>query len=406
MRAALLLASALSALGAFPLAAQTYTSPYAITLTNAIGAWTTDFPARAQAVISNSSPPPADWYTHDYGSSSYGPLNPQLFTSSSAADPAAVDQLRFDRGPAVFNVPIAAPPGGVDPVVWQQQRLLFAARELIGTHYQHLHLPAFDPALVTGSVFNWSPVSGNTLLQTTQDLRRGEPGTATNPYKAAYNSPQPGIDCTDFSAYVYNLALGVQMHSGTSTQIAFGADPGPAPTNQPTALVLNPDGARITPSFLLGPNYGTSTPNAPGSLDGLISQLQPGDLLYMVGGTSISHVVVWLGEYGTLADGSPSPVPLVISSHDNTPAIFDTTAIDPITGLPLDGLIAEHLPPPGVQILPFTSDTWFYQNFSVAMQVVPEPPVGLLAVFGLAALLVIRFLRQRHRAGSAADPAG
>lgn len=379
-----------TACAAGTLPAQTYTSPYAITLGGSIPAWTSDFDARRQAVVSNSTPAPADWYSHDYGTSSYGPLNPQLFSSSAAADPSAVAALRYDRGHAVFDVAINTPPEGVSPDTWARQRLLFAASRLIGTHYQHLHLPGFDPALVTGSTFPWSPVSGNSLLQTTQDLRNGQPGTVANPYKSAYNSPHPGIDCTDFSAYLYNLALGVQMHSGTSTQVTFGTDSGPTTTNQPSSLVLDSAGSLLAPVFHTGPNYGTAIPNAAGSLDGVIARLHPGDLLYMTGGDGrISHVVVWLGEYGTLADGSPSAVPLVISSHDNTPAIFDTAAIDPITGLPLDGMVDAHLPPPGVHILPFTPETWFYQNFSLAMNIVPEPSAVALCLLGLAALLVI-----------------
>ena len=121
----------------------------------------------------------------------------------------------------------------------------------------------------------------------------------------------------------------------------------------------------------------------------------------MQGDLQIKHVVIWLGEYGTNADGTPSSVPLIISSHDNTPAIFDvngTDQIDLATGLPTamlpDGSNAtDFLPPPGVQILPFTPDTWFYQNFTVAMQVVPEPSTALLAGFGLLALFT--FLRRK-----------
>lgn len=387
----------LSALGAGSLLGQAYTSPYAITLSGDIATWTSDIAARNQAVVSNSDPLPADWYTHNYGTESYGPLNPQLFSSASAADPAAVQNLRYDRGGPVFNTPLNAVPGGVDPTVWQQQRLLSVASQLIGTHYQHLHLPTFNPSLVTGSTFNWSPVSGNELLQTTQDLRRNFQGTEINPYKAHYNSPQAGIDCTDFSAYVYNVALGVQLHSGTATQIEFTSGTGPATNNQPTALALNASGDLLTPTFFLGPNYGTTHFNTAGSLDGVINNLQAGDLLYMIGSSNIAHVVMWLGEYGTMADGSPSPVPLVISSHDNTPAIFDTTEIDASTGLPSDGQIQTHLPPPGVHILPFTPDTWFYQNFSVAMQVVPEPSITALLAIGLAAALGSTVVRCRKK---------
>jgi len=363
-------------IGVVSLRGHGYVSPYAITLDGNIGEWTSDFAVRDQAILSNSSPAPADWYTHDYGLQSYGPKSPQLFSSSSAANPLAVVEMQFDRGGPVFNSSIHARPVDVSANVWSRQRLLHAASQLIGTHYQHLHIPTFDPTRVTGSTFDWSPVSGNEYLQTTQDLRSDNPGTVLNPYKAHYNSPHAGIDCTDFSAYLYNLALGIQMHSGTANQVLTNS------WGDPTALVLDSSGATMTPVFYQGPNYGTGTVNASGSLDSVISQLQPGDLLYMHGRGVIAHVVVWLGEYGTLADGSPSPVPLVISSHDNTPAIFDTTEIDAITGLPLDGLIDEHLPPPGVHILPFTPDTWFYGNFSLAMHVVPEPSTEILFLLG------------------------
>ncbi len=374
---------------------QSYVSPFKISLTNDIAAWTTDFGTRAAAVISNSAPAPANWYSHNYGSLSYGPLNPQLYSSSSAPNPGLVQNLEYDRGGPVFDVAMESRPGSVDQQVWQQQRLLYAASQLIGTHYQHLHLPQFDPAQ-TESPFPWSPVSTNALLQTTQDLRADNPGTVANPYQTTYGSPQPGIDCTDFSAYVYSLALGVQMHSGTPSQVTFSSGTAPAPDNTPQALVLDADGNVVTPQFLLSPNYGLSGPNEAGSLDGVISQLQPGDLLYMKGGGgAISHVVMWLGEYGTDTNGSPSSVPLVISSHDNTPAIFDTTAINLTNGLPLDGTAADHLPPPGVQILPFSSENWFYQNFSLAMHVVPEPSVDWMLATAAAVLFAWHRLRRR-----------
>ena len=374
---------------------QSYVSPFQIALTNDIAAWTTDFAARTAAVISNSSLAPASWYSHNYGSLSYGPLNPQLYSSSSTPNPGLVQNLEYDRGAPVFDVAMQSRPGTVDPQVWQQQRLLYAASQLIGTHYQHLHLPQFDPAQANPT-FPWSPVSTNALLQTTQDLRAGQPGTVANPYQATYGSPQPGIDCTDFSAYVYNLALGVQMHSGTPSQVTFSSGTAPATNNTPQALVLDAEGNVVTPQFFLSPNYGLSGVNEAGSLDGVISQLLPGDLLYMKGaGGAISHVVMWLGEYGTGTNGSPSGVPLVISSHDNTPAIFDTTAINMTNGLPLSGTAADHLPPPGVQILPFSSENWFYQDFSLAMRVVPEPSAGWL--LGTAAAVLFAYHRLRRR---------
>jgi len=385
-----------------PACGQTYTSPFEITLNPQIATWTSDFANRQAAIDPSSSPAPADWYSTAYPSPSWGPSNPQLYSvgSLSGAGAAAATELKFDRGKEVYNVGLNTAPGGVDETTWMRQRLMFAAQQLIGTHYQHLHLPTFDPAQVNvpSYTFPWQAVSNNTNLQTTQQLENAAlTQTEANPYKAAYGSPQPGIDCTDFAAYIYNLALGVQMHSGTPDQISFidgaGSPVALGPGAIPKSTLVSASGAVMTPEFLTSPNFGTSTPNAAGSLDGVVSQLQPGDLLYMHGNGSILHVVVWLGAFGTNADGSPSDVPLVISSHDNTPAIFDTQSIN-ADGYPLDGNIAAHLPPPGVQILPFTSENWFYTNFSVAMQIVPVPEPSAFAMI-LSGLVLTGFFGMR-----------
>jgi cell wall-associated NlpC family hydrolase len=372
-----------------------YQSPFAITLDENIANWTTDFATRADAITANSTPDPAQWYNTDYGSVSYGPLNPQLYSVASSTNPAIAGFRAVDRGDAVFNVALQSRPSGVNPVLWQQQRLLHAASQYIGTHYQHLHLPDFDPAAVDPA-FPWSPVSNNSLLQTTQDLRAGQPGTEANPYAASYGSPQPGIDCTDFAALIYNLALGIQMFSGTPDQVTFTSGTKPETDNMPTATILDAYAQAIIPEFQLSPNYGTAAFNEAGSLDTLIASFQPGDLLYMRNSDGfLSHVVIWLGIYGTLEDGSPSSIPLVISSHDNTPAIFDTLAIDAITGLPLDNDILAHLPPPGVQILPFVEENWFYQNFSLSMRVIPEP--ATYAWFVALGAAIPLLLRKRRR---------
>jgi len=366
--------------------ALTYKSPFVISLTNTIKSWTSDFGARSAAIPANSYPATNNWYNFDYNSGypgSYGPLDPELYSTSSSntANTNIVQDLRYDRGPATYDVAINTPPPGVDPLTWEQQRLLAAASSLIGTHYQHIHLPSFNAAKVPTNDYTWSGVSTNQFLQTSRELIFGNTSTVINPYAATYGIATNGIDCTDFSSYIYNLALGIQMYSGTATQVEFTNSAGTPVllgTNAiPTATILANDGSVITPNFIESPNFGTGLLNGPGSLNSVIAQLRPGDLLYMWGApTNISHVVVWLGTYGSTVNGKPSTVPLIISSHDNTPAIFNTTNINSVTGLP-NGLTSNNtttfLPPPGVQILPFTPDTWFYQNFSVAMQVLPLP---------------------------------
>jgi cell wall-associated NlpC family hydrolase len=384
----------------------TYVSPFAITLDPSIATWTSDFSQRSMAIRDNSTPGPDDWYSSAPPSADYGPLNPQLFSVPdpiNAGNQAAYDQIRYDRGIAVGSVPINSTPGNVDPVVFQRQRVLHAVSQLIGTPYQHLHLPDFNPwangyqtqfSSGTDPVWPWSPVSNTPTIHTTQ----GTP--LTNIYQTEYGTGTAGIDCTDTSAYIYNLALGIQMNSGTSTQIQFSSGGKPEVGNVPFTTLLASDGSEITPTFIQSPNYGTATVNAAGSLeDDVFPYLQPGDLLYITDdpGGVISHVVIWLGEYGTNADGSPSTVPLVISSHDNTPAIFDVwgSALD-ANGLPVDGNIAAHLPPPGVHILPFTSNTWFYQNFSVAMQILPVPEPSTATLVGFAAFVLAKLGRRKR----------
>lgn len=381
-----------------PLAAvaQSYTSPFGISGFTPRPSWASELQSRQNLIETYSTPAPDHWYSSNWSAGSWGPLMPQLFSSASAPN-----LLADDRGQGVFNAAPLSPDSSLPDDVSMRERLLYVAQAYIGTAYQHIHMPTFDPGLVEQpGGYPWIPVSNNPYLQTTQQLGTGTTSTIPNPYQSTYGVPAPGIDCTDFSALVYNLALGIQMHSGTMNQLTF---PGSNASGTASAQILDSTGQPLTPGFLYGPNFGQPVLNQPDSLNATIAQLQPGDLLYMQGGLQIKHVVIWLGAYGTNADGTPSEVPLVISSHDNTPAIFDvngTGQIDPTTGLPLamqpDGSNAtEFLPPPGVHILPFTPDTWFYQNFTIAMQVVPEPSTLLLGACGLLGLLMCRSRRSR-----------
>jgi cell wall-associated NlpC family hydrolase len=346
-----------------------YVSPFRIQLDPRINSWTSDFAARTEQILNNSSPTLANWYQFNYSQQGYGPLSPQLMTATIGQTQGIAPAI--DRGPVVYNAPMNQPPDGVDTAYWQLQRLLAAASSLIGSPYQHLHLPQFNPADVPTGNFNWSQVSTNPTLQTSEMLLNNTFNPPVpNPYLAAYGKPTAGIDCTDFASYIYNLALGIQMYSGTPTQITFslnGQPSGPVAGSVASANVIRPDGSSITPKFIYSENFGKGQYNKPGSLDHIISQLKPGDLLYIGDENSVFHVVMWLGMMGT--DSAGNTFPLVISSHDNTPAIFDTAAVDPVTGFPTDGNIQGHLPPPGVQILPFVASNWFYQDFLVAMRV-------------------------------------
>ena len=368
-----------------------YVSPFQISLSANATAWSSDFIDRLELVTDYATPSPSQWTTANFTSRPYGPLTPQLFSTGNLSGNALAiyNLLKFDRGDAVFNSPMNTSPVGISNVQWMTQRLLNAANLFIGTHYQHLHLPNFNPATnkIPGNPtyqFPWSPVSNNPTLQTTQQLEnRNLIQSVANPYMATFGFAQPGIDCTDFSAMIYNLALGIQMHSGTPNQVSFLNAAGNATALSPTAIpytpALNSQGEVVDALFFKSPNMGQRKWNASGSLTNLTSQLQPGDLLYIGTPTNVLHVVMWLGANGTNLNGTPSSVPLVISSHDNTPAIFDTQSLN-VNGYPANGKISSHLPPPGVQILPFAPGNWFYNNFILAARLLPQATPGALLV--------------------------
>lgn len=370
-----------------------YVSPFQISLSANATAWSSDFIDRLELVTENAFPSPGNWTTFNFSKQVYGPLNPQLFTAGNLTGNALAIYQNLanpptgDRGDAVFNSPMNTSPVGVSNVQWMTQRLLYAANLFIGTHYQHLHLPNFNPATnkIPGNPnykFPWFPVSNNATLQTTQQLENPNLiQNVANPYMATFGFAQPGIDCTDFSAFIYNLALGIQMHSGTPNQVSFLNAAGNATALSPTAIPyipsINSQGEVVDALFFKSPNMGNR--NASGSLTNLTSQLQTGDLLYIGTPTKVLHVVMWLGANGTNLNGTASSVPLVISSHDNTPAIFDTQSLT-TNGYPTDGKISSHLPPPGVQILPFAPGNWFYNNFIVAARLLPQATPGALVV--------------------------
>ena len=381
-----------------------YVSPFKLTI-SAPSSWLTDIASRSALIDPNSTPHPTAWYTTNYPNFSWGPVTPQLYSvaQNQISNPALVMALEYDRGIPVYNTSINPLPAGASYFDWATQRLMATAQPMIGTAYQHLHLPTFNPSLVKppGS-FSWNPVSNKPLLQSSQQLLANQTGTQTNPYKDVYGLPAAGIDCTDFTAYLYNLALGYQMHSGTFNQVTFPEMISSLVGGTAAATVLDATGKAVQPSFFYGPNYGSDISNGSGSLDSVIDQLQPGDLLYIGNSSGIRHVVMWLGPIGVNQDGTASSVPLVISSHDNTPAIFDTQNIntDPTSalfGFPADGEIVAHLPPPGVHILPFSEQNWFYQDFQLAMRVLPNAAVPAPALPAWAVLGVAHRLRRLRR---------
>lgn len=122
-------------------------------------------------------------------------------------------------GPKAATYPPPAVPAGVDPVAWKRARVAVTALRYQGLPYRHHHIPAYDP-----------------------------PGEGA------------GLDCSNFTSWVYNYGLGIRFTSDIASQ----ADGPKAP------------GRRLSPD----------------------EPLAVGDLLFITtrDRSRVSHVVLWLGE--------------------------------------------------------------------------------------------------------------
>ena len=127
-------------------------------------------------------------------------------------------------GPAATTYPAVAVPSGCASDIWMRARVVQTAFKYIGLPYRHHHIPAWDP-----------PAS----------LRENE-------------GPGPGLDCSNFTSWVYNYGLGMRFVSDVDDQAAGPSAPG---------RVLEPG-----------------------------EQLEPGDILFIwdSGHTRRSHAVIYL----------------------------------------------------------------------------------------------------------------
>jgi len=142
-----------------------------------------------------------------------------------STDPVSAWPTLKGWGPHAAAYPVVAVPPGQDPVAWKRARVIAVARKYIGLPYRHHHVPDWEPS--------------------------GE----ADPHKAG-----KGLDCSNFSAWVYNYGLGLKFTSDIAQQA---------------------DGA-----------------TAPGRKLSAGEAFAPGDLLFILKGdrTCVSHVVIYIDE--------------------------------------------------------------------------------------------------------------
>jgi len=153
---------------------------------------TADFPSRDE--LPQTQDPPAEWYRTD----------------------AEGHYLNRGWGPRANALP---PPGipqdaGCDSTSWNQERILAVAMRYIyapdnplGLQYRHHHIPSWDPPTSTYAV-----------------AAEENPDSDAPHGLTAWDSGR-GLDCSNFTAWVYNYALGIKFSGDVHQQYDGTAGP-------------------------------------------------------------------------------------------------------------------------------------------------------------------------------------
>ncbi|MCB8875755.1 NlpC/P60 family protein [Acidisoma silvae] len=194
-------------------------------------------------------------------------------------------------GPPARQYPAPALPRDDD--AYRRERVISVAARHIGLPYQHHHLPSWQPP----AGWPWLPV------------KAGANGT--------------GLDCSNFTSFVFNYALGLKLPTGIGRQAETRRLPGAGGAACLTAQLIRD---RFT---------------------AVVAALQPADLLYFRNSRGkIGHVALWLGTIGQGPDGAATP-PLFIDCSQLSHRDSAGVAI-----------------PPGVRLRPFTPDGWYAGHLS------------------------------------------
>jgi len=201
-------------------------------------------------------------------------------------------------GPPARHYPA---PEGVEKksAAWKRERVIAVALRFQGYAYQHHHIPDWNPPA------DW-------------------------PWKeTSHGRNSKGVDCSNFTSFAYNQALGIKPNSAIRKQAEL-------------VEVAGPGGQRLRVERI----------KVPATYAEFSKVLRTGDLLF-VRNTSdeISHVVLWVGGIG--------------AAPDSLPLILDSTSAG---ARDCNGLTI----PDGVQLRPFREKSWYCQKASHALWLIPD----------------------------------
>lgn len=202
-------------------------------------------------------------------------------------------------GPSIKQL---SPPAGLakKSPQWSRERVIATAMRYLGYSYQHHHVPEWEPPA------DWPQ----------------DPDQKTPVGK--------GVDCSNFTGFVYNLALGILPSTGIKQQ------------------------SEMTEAA--GPGAGRSVPvkriELPQSYEDFPKELQTGDLLFVKSNKgNVSHVVLWVGKIGESPDG----MPLILDSTGSGAKDANGVTI-----------------PDGVHLRAFKRSVWYFTQASHVLRIIPE----------------------------------
>jgi cell wall-associated NlpC family hydrolase len=184
------------------------------------------------------------------------------------------------------------------PIEKQRERVVAVALRFIGYGYQHHHVPDWNPPA------DW-------------------------PWKeTCFGRNSRGVDCSNFTSFVYNLGFGVKLNSDVHKQ------------SREREVELAGTRRMIPLRHIALPD----------SYDERVKKLKTGDLVFIrSNGGNISHVVLWVGAIGR----APDDVALIIDSHGEN--VRDSEG--------------QHIPC-GIQLRPFRENSWYNKSADHAIRIV------------------------------------
>jgi hypothetical protein len=202
-------------------------------------------------------------------------------------------------GPGMKHFPAPALASGKSPR-WLRERVLATGLRYVGYGYEHHHVPDWDPP------DDW-------------------------PLPPGLEGPSgKGLDCSNFTGFVYNLALGLLPNTDIGQQALMTEVKGPGP----------------------GRSTRVQRIELPKDFDDYPRTLRTADLLFIKNNRGrVSHVVLWVGSVGR----SPKDHPLVLDSTGGAHRDASGEAI-----------------PDGIHLRPFTPRSWYFNNASHAIRLIPD----------------------------------